>query len=123
MHTKGLYNLITEQKNRKKIYYDKELRIESTKYFRQFCELHNQRKTYSYLQTGFFKKLYLGNLATMKIGDKFTTNTKNTGQALLCHFYSYPYLDNKPKHLLLSLKYCERPNNSDDSPFSEDQKL
>lgn len=115
-----LEELLDEQQMKKKLYAE-ELRYESTKNFRELCELQTKENVWSMTNRLLKQTTYRRPPTTLKVGGRYTNNGKETAQALLDHFYPDDLPDTEPRHHNLRAIYSV--DSEEDTMFAEKEIL
>ncbi|CAG5058102.1 unnamed protein product [Parnassius apollo] len=100
-HTKrkGLaLNQLLEERNRKKKEYGDELRRTSTDNFREFCERQGKENVWSVTNRLLKETKSNCSPSTLKVGNSYNNDEKETAKALINHFYPEDSPDSNPAH-------------------------
>ncbi|CAH2080073.1 unnamed protein product, partial [Iphiclides podalirius] len=117
-----LHDLIDQQKLLKDSYAQK-LRDESTKHFREFCELQTKENVWSLTNRLLKVTSPRRPPATLDVGGRHTANAEETAKALINHFYPDDQPDSLPRHQQLRSQLSEPSQSHDDPPFTEEEVL
>ncbi|CAK1592975.1 unnamed protein product [Parnassius mnemosyne] len=102
----------------KKTEYSNKLRYESTKHFKEFCNLQTKENVWS-LTNRLLKANGLRRApVTLNLGNGYTNNAIETADAILNHFYPHDLPDTEPRHHQLRNLFNTLPHTQDDPPFS-----
>ncbi|CAG4949792.1 unnamed protein product [Parnassius apollo] len=115
---------LAEELNNKKAIYAEELRAESSRSFREFCELQTKENVWTLTNRLLKDTAPKRPPATIKIGDNYTSSETETAQALLDHFYGDDTPDNDThQHQFLRSRIGNEPDGVDEPPFAVEEVL
>ncbi|CAG4977960.1 unnamed protein product [Parnassius apollo] len=113
---------LAEELNNKKAIYAEELRAESSRSFREFCELQTKENVWTLTNRLLKDTAPKRPPATIKIGDNYTSSETETAQALLDHFYGDDTPDNDThQHQFLRSRIGNEPDGVDEPPFAVEE--
>ncbi|XP_061381603.1 uncharacterized protein LOC133319823 [Danaus plexippus] len=98
------------------------LKAESTSHFKEFCELQTKENVWSLTNRLLRESAPRRPAVTLKVGDRYTTDTAETAKALLDHFYPDDSTDTNVRHDLRA-HMRELPETPDEPPFTEGEIL
>ncbi|XP_045458125.1 uncharacterized protein LOC123668438 [Melitaea cinxia] len=101
--------------------YASELRSESTTKFREFCELQTKENVWSLTNRLLKESGPRRPPTSLKIDSRFTTDEKDTAQALLDNFYPNDTSDSHPRHHALRAASHTFPDTEPDLPFTSQE--
>ncbi|CAG5057083.1 unnamed protein product [Parnassius apollo] len=114
---------ILETRKQKKELYANKMREESTRHFREFCELQTKENVWS-LTNRLLKNATLRRPpVTLNRGSTYTTDSQETAKALLDHFYPDDLPDTLTRHHELRSEMTDLPQSHDDPPFTQEEVL
>ncbi|CAG5057755.1 unnamed protein product [Parnassius apollo] len=125
-HTKrkGLaLDQLLEERSRKKKEYGDELRRTSTDNFREFCERQGKENVWSVTNRLLKETKSNCSPSTLKVGNSYTNDEKETAKALLNHFYPEDSPDSNPAHEQLRKNRELFPKTNDDPPFVKEEVI
>ncbi|CAG5043528.1 unnamed protein product [Parnassius apollo] len=115
---------LAEELNNKKAIYAEELRAESSRSFREFCELQTKENVWTLTNRLLKDTAPKRPPATIKIGDNYTSSETETAQALLDHFYGDDTPDNDThQHQFLRSRIGNEPDGVDEPPFAVEEDV
>lgn len=114
---------LLQEREVKKATYAKELRTESTRNFREFCQLQTKENVWSLTNRLLKESTPRRPPSTIKIGNTYTTDGEETARALLNHFYPDDTPDSSVRHHQLRSDSNIMPENECDPPFTTDEVL
>ncbi|CAG4939333.1 unnamed protein product [Parnassius apollo] len=113
---------LAEELNNKKAIYAEELRAESSRSFKEFCELQTKENVWTLTNRLLKDTAPKRPPATIKIGDNYTSSETETAQALLDHFYGDDTPDNDThQHQFLRSRIGNEPDGVDEPPFAVEE--
>ncbi|CAG4959997.1 unnamed protein product [Parnassius apollo] len=114
---------ILETRKQKKELYANKMREESTRHFREFCELQTKENVWSLTNRLLKNVSPRRRPVTLNRGSTYTTDSQETVKALLDHFYPDDSPDTLTRHHELRSEMTDLPQSHDDPPFTQEEVL
>ncbi|CAG5017152.1 unnamed protein product [Parnassius apollo] len=114
---------ILETRKQKKELYANKMREESTRHFREFCELQTKENVWSLTNRLLKNATPRRPPVTLNRGSTYTTDSQETAKALLNHFYPDDSPDTLTRHHELRSEMTDLPQSHDDPPFTQEEVL
>ncbi|CAG5034257.1 unnamed protein product [Parnassius apollo] len=117
-----LDQILEARKSIKELYASK-MRDESTRHFREFCELQTKENVWSLTNRLLKTATPRRPPVTLNRDGTYTTDSQETAKALLDHFYPGDSPDTLPRHHELRSDMTNSPQSHYDPPFTQEEVL